>query len=311
MSTVKNYLSLVKFSHTIFALPFALIGFFMALRLPFSFHTSQWNLNNTLGWGRDVPGFESWQQVLIKFLLVLLCMITARSAAMAFNRYLDKAFDAKNPRTAIREIPAGIISASSALRFVILNCLLFITCTFFINTICFILSPVALFVILFYSYTKRFTALCHLVLGLGLSLAPIGAYLAVAGQFAVLPVLFSFTVLFWVSGFDIIYALQDVDFDRAHQLHSIPARLGKQNALRVSELLHLFSAVLVITAGIVASFGWLYWAGVVVFCGMLVYQHSIVKPNDLRRVNLAFMTANGIASVVFAVFVIADLFLRK
>jgi 4-hydroxybenzoate polyprenyltransferase len=182
--------------------------------------------------------------------------------------------------------------------------------TFFINTICFLLSPVALFVILFYSYTKRFTALCHLVLGLGLSLAPIGAYLAVTGQFAVLPVLFSFTVLFWVSGFDIIYALQDIDFDRQHQLHSIPARLGKKNALRVSELLHVFSALLVITAGIIASFGILYWLGVAVFCGMLIYQHSIVKPDDLRRVNLAFMTANGIASVVFALFVIADLFLK-
>src|SRR5687767_5493639 len=188
----------------------------------------------------------------VKLLLVVLCMITARSAAMAFNRWLDKSFDAQNPRTAIREIPAGIISANSALLFVIFNCLLFIICTFFINTICFFLSPVALFVILFYSYTKRFTALCHLVLGLGLSLAPIGAYLAVTGHFAVLPVLFSFTVLFWVSGFDIIYALQDIEFDKSQNLHSIPARLGKKNALRVSELLHVFSALLVITAGIIA-----------------------------------------------------------
>ena len=237
-------------------------------------------------------------------------MVTARSAAMAFNRYLDKSFDAKNPRTAIREIPAGIISSSSALRFVILSCILFIACTFFINTICFALSPVALFVILFYSYTKRFTALCHLVLGLGLSLAPIGAYLAVTGSFAVLPVLFSFTVLFWVSGFDIIYALQDVDFDRANKLHSIPARLGKRNALRVSKILHFFSAIMVIIAGFSSGFGILYWIGVAIFCGMLIYQHSIVKHDDLRRVNIAFMTANGIASVVFAVFVIADLFIR-
>jgi 4-hydroxybenzoate polyprenyltransferase len=195
--------------------------------------------------------------------------------------------------------------------FVIFNCIAFIVCTFFINTICFLLSPVALFVILFYSYTKRFTALCHLVLGLGLSLAPIGAYLAVTGEFAVLPVLFSFTVLFWVSGFDIIYALQDIEFDKSQNLHSIPARLGKKNALRVSELLHVFSGLLVIIAGLIAGFGWLYWIGVVVFIGMLIYQHSIVKPNDLRRVNLAFMTANGIASVVFAVFVIADLFVNS
>jgi 4-hydroxybenzoate polyprenyltransferase len=237
-------------------------------------------------------------------------MITARSAAMAFNRYLDSHFDAKNPRTAIREIPAGIISRGSALRFVIINCLVFITATFFINRICFFLSPVALFVILFYSYTKRFTALCHLVLGVGLSLAPIGAYLAVTGEFALLPILFSFTVLFWVSGFDIIYALQDEEFDKSQQLHSIPAALGKAKALRVSELLHLLSAVCVISAGMYGHFGWWYWIGIAVFVGMLIYQHSIVKPNDLSKVNIAFMTANGIASVVFAVFVLLDIFIN-
>jgi len=302
MSSIKNYLSLVKFSHTIFAMPFALIGFFLGI-----FSTRQWSLNNTIGWGSDITNFTVTQRV-VKFILVIFCMITARSAAMAFNRYLDKNFDAKNPRTAIREIPAGIISANSALVFVIINCMAFVICTWFINKLCFFLSPVALFVILFYSYTKRFTPLCHLVLGLGLSLAPIGAYLAVTGHFNILPVLFSFAVLFWVSGFDIIYALQDVDFDLSQNLYSIPSVLGKQKALRVSELLHVLSAGLVIAAGFLASFGWLYWLGIVVFCGMLIYQHAIVKPNDLRRVNLAFMTANGVASVVFAVFVIADLF---
>jgi 4-hydroxybenzoate polyprenyltransferase len=234
-------------------------------------------------------------------------MVTARSAAMAFNRYLDRSFDAKNPRTAIREIPKGIISANSALRFVIINCLVFITATFFINSICFYLSPVALFVILFYSYTKRFTALCHLVLGIGLSLAPIGAYLAVTGAFAWLPILFSLAVIFWVSGFDIIFALQDVDFDQSQKLYSIPALLGIKKALRVSELLHITSTVCVITAGIYGAFGGLYWMGVAVFAGMLYYQHSIVKPNDLSKVNIAFMTANGIASVVFALFVISDI----
>jgi len=236
-------------------------------------------------------------------------MIFARSAAMAFNRYLDRRFDEKNPRTAIREIPSGIITPKNALAFTIVNCILFVTTTWFINPICFYLSPVALFVVLFYSYTKRFTALCHLVLGLGLSLAPIGAYLAVTGQFDWLPLLFSFTVIFWVSGFDIIYALQDEEFDKNNQLHSIPAALGKKNALRVSELLHVLSAVAVIGAGFYGHFGWLYWIGVAVFAGMLIYQHSLVKPTDLRRVNLAFMTANGIASVVFAIFVILDLFI--
>lgn len=313
MSRVKKYLSLVKFSHTIFALPFALIGFFLAIRLT-SFAFSIFpglNLERSASiedvFKYNMP--ETGLQVLVRFVLVLLCMVTARSAAMAFNRYLDRHFDARNPRTAIREIPAGIISANRALLFTVINCLLFITATWFINRICFWLSPVALFVILFYSYTKRFTALCHLVLGLGLSLAPIGAYLAVTGRFDLLPILFSFSVLFWVSGFDIIYALQDIDFDQQNQLHSIPAALGKKNALHVSELLHVLSAGCVTAAGFYGHFGWLYWIGVIVFAGMLVYQHSVVKPDDLRRVNLAFMTANGIASVVFAVFVIADLLL--
>jgi 4-hydroxybenzoate polyprenyltransferase len=310
MPSVKNYLSLIKFSHTIFAMPFALIGFFLGI---FSFP----RLKSILP-GADPIYFNHdsnygaayhWREGLVLFLLVLVCMITARSAAMAFNRYLDRAFDAKNPRTAIREIPAGIISEKNALFFTILMCVLFVTATFFINRICFYLSPVALFVILFYSYTKRFTFLCHLVLGVGLSLAPIGAYLAVTGEFNLLPILFSISVIFWVSGFDIIYALQDEAFDKENNLYSIPSFVGKAKALRISELFHVVSAAAVITAGFYGHFGWLYWIGIAVFCGMLIYQHSVVKPNDLRRVNLAFMTANGIASVVFAAFVLLDLFL--
>lgn len=290
MPTVKNYLSLVKFSHTIFALPFAMIGFVLGV--------------HALTLSNEV---QTVVPIILKLSLVLICMVTARSAAMAFNRYLDRSFDAKNPRTAIREIPKGIISANSALRFVIINCLLFITATYFINKVCFYLSPVALFIILFYSYTKRFTALCHLVLGLGLSLAPIGAYLAVTGVFKFLPVLFSLAVIFWVSGFDIIYALQDENFDKENSLHSIPSSLGKTNALRVSEGLHILSTACVIYAGFYGNFSWLYWLGILVFIGMLFYQHTIVKPNDLSKVNIAFMTANGVASVVFAVFVIADI----
>jgi len=169
---------------------------------------------------------------------------------------------------------------------------------------------VALFVVLFYSFTKRFTALCHLVLGVGLSLAPIGAYLAVTGSFALLPLLFSFAVIFWVSGFDIIYALQDVDFDQSHQLNSIPAALGKKNALMVSRLLHVASAFCVSFAGVYGGFHMVYFAGLGFFVGMLIYQQSLVKPNDLSKVNLAFMTSNGIASVVFAIFVITALFLQ-
>ena len=308
MSKIKNYLSLVKFSHTIFAMPFALIGFFLGVRnLKEVPPVLYYRLANLTVFEKSIFFFSHRWWLLI---LVILCMIFARSAAMAFNRWLDKNFDAKNPRTAVREIPAGVIKSTNALFFVIANCVLFITCCFFINKICFYLSPVALFVVLFYSYTKRFTALCHLVLGVGLSLAPIGAYLAVTGQFTFLPILLSFTVLFWVSGFDIIYALQDEEFDKSNQLHSIPAAMGKSKALMVSNLLHVLSAVCVISAGFYGHFGLWYWIGVAIFCGLLIYQHTLVKPNDLRKVNMAFFTTNGIASVVFAIFVILDLFVN-
>ena len=291
MSQVKNYLSLVKFSHTIFAMPFALIGFVLGLRYHFIHQTTV-------------------DQVGLKFILVLVCMVTARSTAMAFNRYLDRHFDKLNPRTAIREIPAGIIKAEKALVFIGINMAIFITATYFINAICFYLSPVALFVILFYSYTKRFTYLCHLVLGIGLSLAPIGAYLAVTGSFDVLPLLFSFAVIFWVSGFDIIYALQDIDFDQSQSLYSIPSQWGLKQSLSISRVLHVLSASFVIAAYFVGGFHFLYLFGLLIFIGMLIYQQSIVKPHDLSKVNLAFMTANGIASIVFSVFVIGAMLIQ-
>lgn len=295
-------------------MPFALIGFFLGLdyyfNLPGYFNDELSSLQKAGISSESADDFFSLQFWLIKLLLVVLCMIFARSAAMAFNRYLDRRFDAKNPRTAIREIPAGVIKSGNALAFVVVCCALFMVCTFFINPICFYLSPVALFVVLFYSYTKRFTALCHIVLGIGLSLAPIGAYLAVTGAFALLPVLFSFAVVFWVSGFDIIYALQDEGFDRENELYSMPAWLGTSRALKVSELLHLLSAGCVVIAGFYGKFGIAYWIGSAVFVGMLFYQHSIVKATDLRRVNVAFMTANGIASIVFATFVLLDLFIQ-
>src|SRR5437868_5436872 len=244
MSKVKSYLSLIKFSHTIFAMPFALIGFFIGI---LNADYGVWNLNKAIGGGWDRPllnpGFwEFYSGVLVtKFILVILCMVFARSAAMAFNRYLDRSFDAQNPRTAIREIPKGIISANNALTFTVVSSLLFMIVCYFINRVCFFLSPVALFIVLGYSYTKRFTPLCHLVLGLGLSLAPIGAYLAMTGYFSLLPIFFSLAVIFWVSGFDIIYALQDEEFDRSQKLYSMPAWLGKSKALKVSELLHMLS----------------------------------------------------------------------
>jgi 4-hydroxybenzoate polyprenyltransferase len=287
MSSISKYLSLIKFSHTIFAMPFALVGFCIGTL------KSQKSLDFSL------------------LLLVVLCMVFARSAAMAFNRYLDRDIDEKNPRTAIREIPAGIISAKNARFFVLINCFGFILCTYFINTICFLLSPVALLVILGYSYTKRFTSFCHVVLGLGLSLAPIGAYLAVTGVFDLLPILYSMAVLLWVAGFDIIYALQDEDFDRSLALNSIPVRLGTVKALRLSTLMHIASAVLILVASWylqnqISNFQYLHWIGSFVYVSLLFYQHTLVKPNDLSKVNLAFFTTNGVASVIFGSFLILD-----
>ena len=286
---MKKYLSLIKFSHTIFAMPFAFIGFFLATR--------------AMGEGID------W----MKFLYVILCMVFARSAAMAFNRWADRDIDSKNPRTAIREIPAGIISPKNALYFVIFNSVLFVITTWFINELSFYLSPVALLVVLGYSYTKRFTALCHFVLGLGLSLAPIGAYIAVANQFALLPVIYSFIVLFWVSGFDIIYALQDEEFDKSLGLNSIPASLGKKRALMISNVLHALTALLVVYSYIQTDFLFGYWylAGAVIFIMLLSYQHFLVKPDDLSKVNLAFFTTNGIASTIFGIFVVLDIILSN
>ena len=308
MSSIRNYLSLIKFSHTIFAMPFALIGFFLGLK-KYTPQIKVSDLNSSTGWQDSIISTLSNYHI-GRFVLVIGCMIFARSAAMAFNRWLDAKYDAKNPRTAIREIPAGVIKPKNALAFTLVNCILFIVCTFFINKACFYLSPIALLVVLGYSYTKRFTALCHLVLGVGLSLAPIGAYIAVTGVFSLLPILFSVTVLCWVSGFDIIYALQDEAFDIENKLHSIPSAVGKTKALRISELLHLMSAAFVIYAGIYGNFGLWYWIGVGIFCALLIYQHILVKPNDLSKVNMAFFTTNGIASVVFSVFVLLDLFLN-
>jgi len=279
---MKKYLSLVTFTHTIFAMPFAFIGFFLAVTT--TQHAFDWR----------------------KLVLMVLCMIFARNSAMAFNRYLDRDIDAINPRTKQRDIPAGRITAPAALTFTLANCACFIIATWFINPLCFYLSPVALFVVMGYSATKRFTALCHLVLGLGLSLAPIGAYLVVTGEFALTPIFFSLAVLCWVSGFDIIYALQDEDFDRDQNLHSIPAYLGKVNALRLSTFLHVLSALFIMMPAVFTHVGILYYAGIVFFCSMLIYQHLLVKPNDLSRVNFAFMTTNGIASVVFAVLFLLD-----
>lgn len=281
---MKKYLSLVKFSHTIFALPFAMVGLF------WGFQYMQLN-----GLDYDKPWY-------ISLLLVIGCMVTARNAAMAFNRYLDRDIDAKNERTAKREIPAGIVSAKNARTFVVINALLFMLITWFINLLCFFLSPIALMVILGYSYTKRFTPLCHLILGLGLALAPVGAFLAVTGQFSIEPVVLGLGVLTWVSGFDIIYALQDAEFDKSNGLYSIPSWLGGSKALFLSSIFHVVTGISIIFFGILVNADWWYIVGAGIFVSLLLYQHFLVKPNDLTKVNLAFFTTNGVASILFGIF---------
>ena len=284
--SIRDYFSLVKFSHTVFAMPFALIGFSLAVSKP-EFH------------------------LCIRLLfLVILCMVLARNTAMGFNRLADKDYDALNPRTRKREIPSGILSARAASVFVIINAVLFIVTTGFINRLTLFLSPVALLVILGYSLTKRFTSLCHFVLGLGLSLAPVGAYISVTGKFSALPIIYSFVVLSWVSGFDIIYALQDDDFDKTNKLYSVPSVKGKKKALAISIFVHVITLALVMAAGFVGKSGLLFWTGATVFTLLLIYQHSIVRPDDLSKVTMAFATTNGIASIIFAFFVILDLIIR-
>jgi len=283
---VKNYFSLVKFSHTVFAMPFALIGFSLAV-------------------SKNENDFS------IKLLLlIILCMIFARNAAMGFNRLADRRFDALNPRTKAREIPSGIINTRAAAAFIIINAVLFIITTAFINRLTLFLAPVALLVILGYSLTKRITSLCHFILGLGLSLAPIGAYISVTGAFSILPLIYSLIVLTWVSGFDIIYALQDDEFDRSNQLHSLPSATGRKKALAISIMVHFITFILVLTAGFLGNGRYLFWAGATIFTFLLFYQHLIVKHDDLSKVTLAFGTTNGIASILFAAFVIIDMHLR-
>lgn len=285
--SVKNYFSLIKFSHTVFAMPFALIGFSLAVSA------------------------DNYDFSLKLLLLIILCMIFARNAAMGFNRLADNRFDALNPRTKTREIPSGIISTRAALFFVIINSVLFIISAGFINRLTLFLSPVALIVILGYSLTKRITSLCHFILGLGLSLAPIGAYISVTGSFAILPVIYSLIVITWVSGFDIIYALQDDEFDRSNSLHSLPSATGRKRALMISVLVHIVTFLLVVAAGYAGKSGLLFWTGAALFTLLLIYQHRLVRHDDLSRVTLAFGTTNGIASILFSVFVILDLYLRN
>ena len=284
IKSVQNYFSMVKFAHTLFALPFALTGFVLAL---------------------TISG-EKFSLPLL--LLILIAMVGARNAAMGFNRYKDRDVDSLNPRTKQREIPAGKISAKAALVFVVANTLIFLASAWFINLLSFVLAFPTLIVLLGYSYFKRFSAFSHYILGIALSIAPTGAYIAVTGTFHIAPVILSVLVLFWVSGFDIIYSLGDEEFDKENSLHSIPQLVGTKKALIISSSSHaLVIPLLVFFYFVVNGLGLIYIAGAIIFSILLLWQHLIISAKDLSRINAAFFTANGIASVIFALFTIIDL----
>lgn len=281
---IKTYLNLVKFSHTVFAMPFALIGFFLA--------------------SKETGNFPNWQI----FVFVLLCMVFARSAAMAFNRYTDSKIDKENPRTAMREIPTNKLSRKNALIFTIANSILFVITCIFINKATFYLSPLALLIVLTYSFTKRFTFFSHLILGLGLSIAPAGAFIAVSSYLSGQILLLSSAVLLWTAGFDILYSLQDEEFDRENKLFSIPAKFGRLKSLYISAFIHLLSAMFIILFTLSLSNNIILLIGTTIFLSLLVYQHLIIKPKDISKINLAFGTLNGIASILFAIFKIFSLY---
>ena len=280
---IGDYMGLVKFSHTIFAMPFALMAFVFALK--------------------STESEFSW----ILLLQIIGCMVFARNVAMGFNRWTDWKIDRDNPRTASREIPAGKISPKSAIIFVIINALLFIAVSSSINLLTAILSPVALAVVMFYSYCKRFTSLAHIVLGLSLGIAPSAAYIATTGTLTFAPCLISLLVLTWCGGFDIIYALQDLDFDRQNGLHSIPVRFGIKGALYISIALHAISIASLILFSLYCPQGWLLWIGEALFCGCIILEHILVTPTHQRSIGIAFGTLNGIASLTLATFTILQL----
>jgi len=279
-SRIALFLESIKFSHSIFALPFALSAFFIASR------------------GINPP----WPL----FGKIIAACVFARTAAMSFNRLADARIDAKNPRTSSRAVPTGELSRSFMAIATIGSCCLFALCCWWINSLALSLCPLALIVLLGYSYTKRFTSLSHLVLGIALGLSPVGAWVAVRAEIGLLPVLLGFAVAFWTAGFDVIYACQDHSFDKDEGLHSLPTKIGPARALLLSKLFHLLAIVLLVILGLQAEFGLYYWCGVLIVALLLAYEQSLVKPGDLSRVNLAFFTLNGIVSLVFMTSVILE-----
>lgn len=288
-SALSVYLEMIKFGHSIFALPFAMIG---------------------MMWGSLIAFKTAWPGGWI-FAWIVVAMVSCRSAAMAFNRIVDRNIDAENPRTKMRAIPAGLLKLKQVNLFLFASCGLFILAAAMLNPLALALSPVALGVTLFYSVTKRFTPLCHFVLGLSLGIAPAAAWIAATGKldWAILPI--TFAVVFWTGGFDIIYALQDEDFDREHGLRSLPVSLGKSKALAVSRISHTLAALCLTLGGIMVHAGPVYFVGVAFAAALLVYEQSLVKPTDLSKVNMAFFTLNGFVSIGVFVFTFIDVLVRR
>lgn len=283
---VRLVLDMIKFEHSIFALPFAYLG-------------------AILGSLEVLGSFPSWAQIG----WITLAMVGARSAAMALNRIIDRKIDVKNPRTATRHIPAGLVSEMFAWGFVIVSFVVLFVAAFQLNMLAVQLLPIAVFFLVIYSYTKRFTWLCHGVLGIATALGPLGGWVATTGQIDLKALILFATVALWIGGFDVIYACQDVDFDRQEGLHSIPSRFGVKIALQISSWMHVGTAIGLIALVFLTQLSWVYAIGVVIALAILIYEHSIVSADDLSRLNTAFFTMNGVLSVIIFIFSFVDVWI--
>jgi 4-hydroxybenzoate polyprenyltransferase len=283
MNKLRTTLDMIKFEHTVFALPFAFIGALLA--------------------GRGLPTL--WQ-----FVWIVLAMVGGRSAAMTFNRIADLRYDKMNPRTSSRALPQGVLSVQFAVLFTIGMAAIFVFSAWQLNALCFYLSFPTLAILLLYSYTKRFTALSHLVLGFAVGCAPLAAWLAIRGEVAWPPILLSGAVMFWVAGFDLIYALQDVGFDRAAKLFSLPSKYGVGPALQISTLFHAATVLLLVGTAMLSSLGWLAYGGIAIVAGILYWEHRLVTPQDLSRINVAFFNLNGYVSILLLLTFAGDILIR-
>jgi 4-hydroxybenzoate polyprenyltransferase len=279
---IKLLLEMIKFEHTIFALPFAFTGAVLAAN-----------------------GMPPW----VTLFWITVAMVGARSAAMGYNRLVDREFDAVNPRTKDRALPLGLVTPRQVIIFTAVSSLLLVAASFMLNRLAFFLSPLALAVVFFYSYTKRFTAFSHAFLGLAISLAPIGAWIAVTGRLDAPALVLGIAVLFWLVGFDVLYALQDVEFDNNAGLHSIPRLVGVRRALWISRAAHAVTVVALIVLSAALTLGWFYLLGVIIAAGLLVYEHSLVKEDDLSKLNIAFFNMNGYLSVAIFLFTLLEVLL--